>query len=1103
MKINALKLLMFASKQILIAFIIQILTMSLLLAGGAEGQSIHRVHVSVQLEDATLMTIFSAIEQQTKFLFMYDEVVKKDPQTFTLDHQGTSVADILTGLSRQTAYEFRQLNRNISVALKKKDLPVKTKVAKVITGKVTDENGEPLSGATILVKGTTIGAIADLEGSYTISVPDDATTLVFTFIGFVPQEISIGGRNVIDVVMVADLTALDELVIVGYGEQSKRKLTSSVAKVTAKDIENLPVTSFDQALQGQAAGVHVQSASGTPGGPVLIRIRGQNSINAGNEPLFVVDGVPIISGSLTNSSIANFGGQTNILSSINPEDIASIEILKDAAATSIYGSRAANGVVLITTKQGFRGKAKVNLEVFSGIGRATELLDVLETEEYLEIKREAYENDGLPIPADLLDVDSTINTDWQDAIYRTARINQYNISLQGGSGQTQFFLSGGFRNEQAILENAGLQRGNFRLNLDHMVNDQFKVGTRIALSRENNDLFTANSSFASPARGAILARPDIPIRDSTGAYTVPVIFRRSLGFNPVAELIEPTFENITSKILANIYVDYQIKNALTFRVDAGYDYNILEQNLFYPSTILSGLFTNGVGTYALNQSNTFNIEPTIRFDKTIGSIHNLSSVVGATFFNQVSKVSSISGIDFVNDDLNFLVSAGEIDNSPSTGTNRSDYSFNSLFARVNYDYKSKYLLSLSVRRDGSSRFGEDRRFGTFWSVSGGWVFSDELFLSNPWFSFGKIRASYGTTGNDRIGNFPSISRWTVVPGYGGVSGLAETQPGDPDLAWEETSKLDLGLELAFFKNKIRLEADYFLNRTKNLLLDRPLPGTTGFNQITTNIGETENTGIELSVDVQVVKTNDFSWNTTLNLTKVNNKIISLVDDEPILFIGGGYIVGESINVLRGLDFIEVNPETGNAVYRDVNEDGQIDFDNDQIVLGNTLPDFYGGMTNTFSWKGISLDIFFQFVKGASLYDSEAAEYFSGGVDRDNQIKAILRRWQRPGDVTDVPKVTTSAGSGFNNALSDRFIWDASYLRVKNITLSYSIPPGLTEKWGIDNARFYVTGTNLFTITDYPGQDPETTSPTGTASGRLNGGNLPQVRMFLLGASLTF
>ena len=1102
MKINALKLLMFASKQILIAFIIQILTMSLLLAGGAEGQSIHRVHVSVQLEDATLMTIFSAIEQQTKFLFMYDEVVKKDLQTFTLDHQDTSVADILTGLSRQTAYEFRQLNRNISVALKKKDLPVKPEVAKVITGKVTDENGEPLSGATILVKGTTIGAVTDLEGNYTLSVPDNAETLVFTFIGFVTQEVNMAGRSAIDIVMQPDLTTLEELVVVGYGEQSKRKLTSSVAKVTAKDIENLPVTSFDQALQGQAAGVHVQASSGAPGGPVLIRIRGQSSINAGNEPLFIVDGVPIISGSLTNIGNAGLGGQTNILSSINPEDIASIEILKDAAATSIYGSRAANGVVLITTKQGDKGKAKVNVDVFSGIGRATELLDLLNTQEYLQIKREAFENDGLPIPNDLLDVDSTINTDWQDEIYRTARINQYNVSLQGGNDQTRFFISGGFRDEQAILKNSGLKRGNFRLNLDHAVNSKLKVGTRIALSREENKMFSANLAFASPTKGAVIARPDIPVRDSTGDFTTPIVVFGTIGYNPVEELTVPKFESLSSKVLANVYIDYQITNGLSFRSDLGYDYNIIEQNIFYPSTTFIGLFSEGSGRYSLNQSNAFNIEPTLRYEKNIGSFHHINSVIGTTLFNQVGRTSSIAGTNFVSDELPFLVSAGTITNVPSTQNNRRDYSFNSLFARLNYDFKGKYLLGLSLRRDGSSRFGQDNRFGTFWAISGGWVFSDETFLSPIWLSFGKIRASYGTTGNDQIGTFESISRWTTVQGYGGVPGLAETRPGNPDLGWEETTKLDIGMELAFFKNRIRLEADFFINRTKNLLFARPLPGTAGFDAVTSNIGEIENKGLEFTLDAAIIDNNDFSWNTTLNLTTVDNEIISLVNDEPILSLNGGLIVGEPINILRGFEFIEVDSETGDAVYRDQNGDGQINSDEDRVVLGNTLPNYYGGITNTFSWKGFSLSIFMQFVKDAFLFDFQAQSYFNGGVDRNNQITDILRRWQQPGDLTDVPKVTTFAGVGLNNQVSDRQIWDASYLRAKNVTLSYSIPSELSQKLHIENARFYVTGTNLFTITDFPGQDPEATAPDGSASG-ITQNNLPQVRMFLAGVNLTF
>lgn len=1076
-------------------------------------KSIEEVKISVNITAASIEDAMTKIMEQTNFHFIYSgQVVPFVRETkISVNVQNQSVADVLQIIATETRAKFMQSDRNIIVQApppgvvkeKKPEKEEKETLDRTIKGKITDENGEPLGGATILVKGTTIGAVTDLEGNYTISVPDDAETLVFTFIGFVKQEVNIAGRSAIDIVMQPDLTTLEELVVVGYGEQSKRKLTSSVAKVTAKDIENLPVTSFDQALQGQAAGVHVQSASGAPGSPVLIRIRGQNSINAGNEPLFVVDGVPIISGSLTNSGNASLGGQTNILSSINPKDISSIEILKDAAATSIYGSRAANGVVLITTKQGGRGKAKVNVDVFTGAGRATELFDVLNTQEYLEIKREAFENDGLPIPVDLLNVDSTINTDWQDAIYRTAQISQYTLSLQGGNDQTRFYVSGGFRDEQAILKHSGLQRGNFRLNLDHAINDHFEVGARIAASREKNDLFTANSGFASPARGAVIARPDIPVRDSTGEFTTPIVLFGNIGFNPLLELQDTKFENITSKFLGNLYLNYQIIEGLNFRADVGYDYNVHEQNIFFPTTTLTGLFAGGLGSFALNQLNTFNFEPTLRYAKTIGSNHNFNAVIGLTLFNQVGKTSSIIGENFASDDLQYLVSAGQISNPPSTGSNRTDYSFNSIFGRLNYDLKGKYLLSFSLRRDGSSRFGQDNRFGTFWAVSGGWVFTDEAFMSDSWLSFGKVRASYGTTGNDQIGNFPSLSRWTVVPGYGGVPGLAETQPGNSDLGWEETSKLDIGLELALLKNRIRVEADYFLNRTKDLLLDRPLPQTTGFENVTSNVGETENTGVELTFDALLIKTKDFSWNATLNISKVNNKIISLVDDEPIFTGVGGFIVGEPINILRGLDFIEVNPETGDAVYRDVNGDEQIDFTNDQVVLGNTLPDFFGGMTNTFSWKGLSLDVFFQFVSGASIYDGETFEYFTGGVNRNNQIKAILRRWQNPGDITDVPKVTTFSGAGLNIATSDRYIWDASYLRLKNVTLSYSISSNLLEKWGINQARFYLTGTNLLTFTDFPGQDPEAAAPDGSASGILNGGNLPQVRLLLAGVNLTF
>lgn len=1102
------KTLQLMTKGLFYGIITTVIFSGTLIAGNSDAQNIEQVKISLNLNQVSLPEVFSAIEDRTGFLFSYDKtLITAWSDQLSLKVTNQSVASILQKVSKETSLSFKQIGENIVVKRVPppigKQLKVEVIEERQVTGKVTGEDNIPLPGASVLLKGTDKGTITDNDGNYSILVPDQGGTLVIAFIGYISQEIEVGSRNIINIELVPDITQLEDIVVVGYGEQSRKTLTSSIAKVTAKDIENLPVTSFDQALQGQAAGVHIASSSGAPGSAVVIRIRGETSINAGNEPLFVIDGTPIVSGGLVGQN-QSFTGQLNILSGINPEDIASMEVLKDAAATAIYGSRGANGVVLITTKKGEQGKSKITLDVYSGVGEPTGLFNMLNTDEYLEIKREAFENDGLPVPDHLANADETINMDWQDEIYRNARLNQYQLSMSGGSKSTTFYLSGSYRNEEALVLNSGLERGTFRLNIDHNASGRLSIGARIGLSRDRNNIFVRNGGLSGPVVAALQARPDVPVFDGLGEYTTPVILFGTVGHNPVEELLVPKNDNFTTKILSSGYLNYDISPVLDFRLDASYEYNIFQQELFYPSTTFLGSFTRGFGRFALNQTSTYNIEPTLKFDKYYGSLHHINVTVGATIMDRTTNIANIGGSNFIDDDLQFLISAGQIDNSPTTQTLREEYAFNSLFGRINYNYDSKYLLGMTLRRDGSARFGSDNRYGTFWAVSGGWLFSDESFLANSQvLTFGKLRASYGVTGNDQLPDFENLNRYTVVPGYGGRPGLAETQLGNPELQWEETAKFDIGLELSFFNDRISIETDYFINQTSNLLLSRPVARMTGFRNVISNIGETENKGFEFSLNTVNITRGEFSWQSRLNLTTLRNRIISLVDDEPLLTGTGGYFVGQPINVIRTLDFQGVNAETGDAIYRDVNGDGNINFIDDAVVVGNSLPEFFGGLNNTFSWNGLSLDIFLQFVNDADIYDSQASStYLSGGVNQNNQIHDILRRWQQPGDVTDVPRVTTFAGVGQNNLASSRFVHDVSYLRVKNVTLSYVFPKTLIQNWGINNLRMYLTGTNLFTFTDFTGPDPEVAPSSGATDGRING-NLSQVRMFLAGITLAF
>ncbi|MEP2772865.1 MAG: TonB-dependent receptor [Fulvivirga sp.] len=970
---------------------------------------------------------------------------------------------------------------------------------RTVSGKVTSvEDGSTLPGVNVVLKGTTTGTVTDIDGNYKLTVPSDGGTLVFSFIGLATEEIEIGARSVIDLQMSADVQQLSEVVVVGYGTTLKKEFTGSSVSVSSKQIEKLPVTGADQVLQGLAAGVQVTSSSGTPGGGINVRVRGQTSISASNDPLYVIDGVPIVSGNLQQTGFGGQGG--NALAALNPNDIESIEVLKDASSTAIYGARAANGVVLISTKRGKTGKTKVNASYMRGFAEPTNLIDVLNADQWEMIMNEAKLNDGIaPIEYDET-ANADVDTDWLDAVFRTADIQQFNLSLSGGDEKTRYFVSGSYRNEEGTMIGSGYQRATTRLNLDHTASEKFSFGTSIGLSFDLNERIQNDNNIFGVLSTALLTAPNIPIYvlDENGDPTDE--FSNEPPFaNPVRAATLPRFDNKTKKVIANSYAKYEIIPGITAQLDASLDWTQLTEDHYTPASTFQGAPV-GAGNYNTREIATTVLEPTLRINKTLGSDHNISGVIGGTWQNRSDFRNSVNGQGFARESLTYLTSAATILGGSST---RVDYGFQSVFGRASYSYQGKYLATATVRRDGSSRFGPENRFGTFWAVSAGWNFSDESFLDGvDWLSLGKLRASYGKTGNDRFTNFLFEGTWTGSANYIDQAANSPNNLANNELKWEETTTLDVGLELALFNNRVNLNAGWFKSSTVDLLYLNPQPESTGFPSVQDNIGEIENSGFEFDLNTVNLNTGGFKWSTSFNISFLDNEVVSLLDPEPILQgFGSAIIEGEPLNTFYLYDFIGVNPATGNAMYRDVDGNGIINAE-DQTIVGDHQPDFIGGITNSFSYKGISLDVFFQFIQGVDIYNNNRQFMEHLGTSSWGMDQSVLRRWRQPGDITDIPRAATGATVGLNNSDNSRFLEDGSYLRLKNVTLGYDLPSNFVTKYGLSSVRVYVTGQNLLTFTEYSGFDPEVSvfNNTSTSAG-TDFLTYPQSKMLLFGINV--
>jgi len=998
---------------------------------------------------------------------------------------------------------------------------------RVVSGKVTSaEDGSSLPGVNVVLSGSSTGTVTDIDGNYKINVPASGGALRFSFIGLVSQEIQIGGSSRIDVALVQDVQQLSEIVVVGYGTQIKQDLTGNIAQVKGSELSKIPVASFDQAMQGKAAGVFVEAGTGKLGQGIKVRVRGSSSVSAANQPLYVIDGMPI-----TSSSQSSTEGQTNPLVDINPNDIESIEILKDASASAIYGSRAANGVVLITTKRGKSGKTNFDVGFFTGFSSETGRREFLNTQEYVELFTES--NGGLtesltnrfnrygaapsgPPAASWATPGAPgyVDTDWQDEIFRNdAGISQLDISASGGNEKTKFFISGSKSDQRGIIIGNDLDRINGRINLDHQASEKFNLGMNFSIARTINKRLAEDNNFNTPIQTVALS-PMTPVIDPrtgliSGAFdpnTGVPNGNYPIYYNPLLDNAYAQQTTLVFRNLGSVYGEYKLMEGLSFRSDFGYD--LLTQNedrYFGKETSRNTGAPNGFGTNSWTQVFNYTTNNFFRYQKNIQD-HALEAIGGMTYQESNAKYSSVEAQQFPSNAYKKITSAADITSGTS---NESAFSFLSYFARANYKFKDKYLLSLSGRVDGSSRFGADNRYGFFPAASAGWIISEESFMSNDKvIDFLKLRASYGLTGNAEIGNFAALGLYTGGSGYAGVPGQSPSQLENPDLRWEQTAQLDVGIDFGFFNSRITGQLDYYIKKTNDLLLNVNLPGNSGFRTQTRNVGELENKGFEIVLNSENL-VGDLKWSTSFNFSVNRNKILDLQGQ----IIQGSFInraqEGEPIGIFFSPKYAGVDPANGDALYVLVNSDGTQTTTNDyneatQMKVGDPNPDFIAGLTNTFSYKGIDFSFLFQGVFGNQVYNGGGIFMSANGDFFDNQTKDQLRRWQKPGDITDVPQARLFEGNGVGE--SSRYLSDGSYIRLRTITLGYNLPATLLSKINLTKLRVYVSGQNLLTFTDYQGWDPEVNSDT-YAGNNVNQGidfySAPQAKTVTFGINIGF
>lgn len=1012
--------------------------------------------IDLNATNVPLEKVLHDIESQTGYVFFFDSKLVK--QNVSVKVSGASITNALDACLKGGILTYQIADKTIFIRKRKEPMPAPVND---IHGLIVDESGNPLPGATIKVKGTAMITLSGQDGTFDLKVGIVDPVLAISFVGYQTKEYAVttNSSELIRIELVPLVSALNQIQIIGYGTTTKRFNTGNTRTVTASDIENQPVSNPLAALQGKVSGVLVQTQNGLPGGAIKVQIRGQGSLASGTDPLYIVDGVPFLSTALAgNTGASGANGAISPLSIINPGDIQSIDILKDADATAIYGSRGANGVVLITTKHGAPGKDKVSFDFSEGISKISQLNDqVLNLQQYLKLRREAYANDGLTpdidSAPDLLLWDTTKSTNWSKYFYGgTAHVTTIRTSLSGGDQSNSYLLSLNYRNEGTILpgEERYLKGGGY-FNFRHASNDKrFNFSLAVGYDKDDNKTVYAlnNQAFVLP--------PDLPIYNADGTYNWDYD-------NPIAALLAKQ-ESKTEYLNVNNLFSYHLTNYLIAQVSLGYNSYKLDQVATIPVQAINPAYDPVPKAYfANNLSQKYIIEPQLNFKKKV-SAGTLTALLGGTYQRQLNTGTLLQAQGVSNPSL--LGNLGAATTILTPTNSYTLYKYASVFSRVNYNLLDKYILDVNFRRDGSSRFGQNQQFGNFYAIGAAWVFSEEPLLKQalPWLSFGKLRGSAGTTGNDQISDYQYLPSYGAGSVYGGSSTLAPTRAANPNYSWETTHKYEGAIELGFLQNRILFDVSYFDHISKNQLIQYKLPVLAGFASYQANFPAViQNTGWEFDLNAMIIKGRPFNWRSTLNATIPHNILKSFPGIASSSY-ANTYLVGRDLSAVKGYQLARVDPQTGLAIIKDQNGDGAITIPADVVVLGKTSPDFFGGWSNNFGYKHFELSITTEFMK--RQYPRAQAQL---GAYPYNDPSYVLGRWEKPGDITTVPRASVTAGAALYNSTS---LYDASYIRLKNLAFAYDFPLEVIKYLGMSNLRIYVNAENLFVIANKDRSDPE-------------------------------
>jgi TonB-dependent starch-binding outer membrane protein SusC len=1152
MKNRLLLFVIYMTKLFTYVFLIQVLTMSILFSkdGKAQIKSIEQVKIKLSLNEIPIVSVFAEIEKETNFKFVYTNKEISNLGNVSLIGDEATLYDVLVSIAKQTQLEFKQINQTITVKKANSKIAVSEPVTiqvedKVITGKVLDENGLPLPGATVLVEGTTSGTVTNINGEYTITVPDGAV-LLFSYIGYTPSRVESGSQTVINITLKVDSTSLEEVLVIGYGTVKKSDLTGSVGQVGADALAERPSPSLNQALSGRISGVQVNTNSGRPGGRTTVRIRGFSSINSSNNPLYVVDGVMLPVGNQEQAS--------NAIDYINPNDIVSVEVLKDASSTAIYGSRGANGVILITTKKGKSGEGTVTYNVDVSVPViGPNRPEVLNAKEYLAVEDLAWKNMQKYDPVGwnagrwaylnpaLRRTDPRIfdangnplyDTDWLKETTQNKLSQNHQLGFQGGNERTTYSLSMGYRDDQGLIQTSYLKRYSARFTIDDQVKKWLKVGGTLSYNNQAENLVDTGDAVA---RQIVEDFPFLPVRYADGTFANNRDYPFAEGTMSSMHRLQGTrFILNTQTTTGSIYSNIKFAEGLEMRTVLGVNILTQERNISVTRTLNIG--QNGNASRALRSDSFWSLENYLTYSKVFANRHAFTGMVGISwqetnFNNMVASIANFSTDYFTYNNLG----AGSL--NPQVGSGASRQALNSYFARLNYILDDKYLLTFTGRADGSSKFGENNKYAFFPSAAVAWKVSEEGFMkTSSTISNLKLRASYGLTGNSEIPPYSSLSllsaNYATIFNETRVGGTGLNRLSNPNLKWEKTAQSDVGIELGMFQNRITVEADVYYRKTTDMLLDAPVPRTSGYAVIRSNVGSMENKGIEFTLNTVNVEKGNFTWNTSFMISANRNKVLSLATPADIFGVGGPNFtnqtniirVGEPVGAFWGLvrlgtwseaeraqaaEFVSyrngLTMLPGDIKYLDVNGDNAIN-DSDRMIIGNGNPDFWGSFMNTWRFKNWDLMLDLQYSVGNDVLDMT----LHPSEDRQalaNSYRSVLTAWTPTNQNSPIAEIRDTR-AGYVTNVDSHWVKDGSFLRGRNLLVGYTFPVEVANRIKLSRLRAYATVQNFFLLVgdDVTG-DPEVTPIRGgdgnnVFSQGMNWHAYPKPTTFLFGLQVS-